>query len=132
MTMFAIGSFFSTIAPIISVIVSIFFGLKYWVDKYNFIYCYPTLPYKSDYQFHKNVPIIAAVNLFISKLFIYGIIRSEFGKALRSDLEKDQEGSSEITNYSDFNMAANLYLAIECLMVLLYIIYWWKEADKKI
>jgi hypothetical protein len=49
MTMFAIGSFFSTIAPIISVIVSIFFGLKFWVDKYNFIYCYATKPYKSDY-----------------------------------------------------------------------------------
>jgi hypothetical protein len=78
------------------------------------------------------VPVIAAVNVFISKLFVYGIIRSEFGKALRLDLEREQEGSSDVTYYSDFKLAANLYLGIECLMVLIYILYWWREADKKI
>ena len=85
MTIFAIGSFFSTIAPVISVICCMFFGIKYWVDKYNFVYCYKTNPYKANYCFHKNVPIIAAVNVFISKLFIFAIIRAEFTKALIKD-----------------------------------------------
>jgi len=38
---YTIGLFFSTIAPLIPLICFLFFAVKYWVDKYNFMYVYP-------------------------------------------------------------------------------------------
>lgn len=40
LVVFAIGSFFSTIAPAIPLVCFIWFAIKYWIDKYNFIYVY--------------------------------------------------------------------------------------------
>ena len=37
-----IGILFSTIAPLIPLTTFIFFLIKYWIDKYNFMYVYPT------------------------------------------------------------------------------------------
>lgn len=36
-----IGIFFSAIAPLIPMIVFIYFMIKYWIDKYNLMYVYP-------------------------------------------------------------------------------------------
>lgn len=36
-----IGIFFSAIAPLIPMIVFIYFLIKYWIDKYNLMYVYP-------------------------------------------------------------------------------------------
>jgi hypothetical protein len=40
LVVFSIGLFFSTIAPAIPIICFIWFYVKYWIDKYNFIYVY--------------------------------------------------------------------------------------------
>ena len=38
----SIGIFFSAIAPIIPTICLAYFGIKYWIDKYNLMYVYPS------------------------------------------------------------------------------------------
>ena len=40
LVVFAIGSFFATIAPAIPLICFFWFAVKYFIDKYNFIYVY--------------------------------------------------------------------------------------------
>ena len=40
LTLFAIGTFYSTISPIIPLVCFACYLSKYWIDRYNFIYVY--------------------------------------------------------------------------------------------
>lgn len=57
------GVLFSTIAPLIPIIAFVFFGIKYLVDKYNFMYVYPA-EFDSSQPFGMKVSNICTTSIF--------------------------------------------------------------------
>jgi len=101
MVVFAIGTFFTTLAPIVPAICFFFFCFKYWVDKYNFIYVY-SKEYDCVQPFGQWAGYICTAIVFGSKVFMFYIIRSNFGP--------------------DFVVPANVFLGFEVIMLLTNVI----------
>ena len=70
---------FSMIAPLIPIIAFFFFLIKYFVDKYNFMYVYPA-EFDSQQPFGIKVSYICTASLFGFQSFMFMIFFNSFGK----------------------------------------------------
>ena len=74
-----IGIFFSTIAPIIPCICGVYFFFKYWIDKYNLMYVYPT-EYDTMYPFSESAVFMCTLAIFGFQIFMFVLFTFTFGE----------------------------------------------------
>lgn len=74
-----ISILFSMIAPFIPIIAFFFFLIKYFVDKYNFMYVYPT-EFDHKEPFSIKVSFICTASLFGFQAFMFMFFQIVFGE----------------------------------------------------
>jgi hypothetical protein len=73
-----IGIFFCAIAPIIPVICSGFFLIKYWIDKYNFMFVYPR-EYDTHAPFTQQARLFCTLGIFAFQVVMFFLFTFFFG-----------------------------------------------------
>lgn len=75
---FTIVFIFSTSAPLVPIFGFMFFSLKYIIDKYNFMYVYPT-EFESKGTLTGNVSTFTTVALFLFQIMMFSLFTTIFG-----------------------------------------------------
>jgi len=109
-TIFTLGTFFSTIAPWVPILCCSSFGISLAIHKYNFLYVYEK-EYNSDETFIIVVNVCSFI-IFGARVFFYWIMRVKF---------VDGDGEDK------FEMAADCLLGFEILCIVAHLIYFLKS-----
>jgi hypothetical protein len=76
-TVYLVVLMFSQVSPIITPFGVAFFGIKYFIDKYNIIYVYPS-EYVGEGRLYKRVVSLQYFCIFFSQLVMFGIFNIIF------------------------------------------------------
>lgn len=71
--MFAMVLIFSTSVPLILPFGTLFFGIKYLVDKYNLVYVYPM-----EFDYHGSIARKSIITYLVFAIFLYQLVMSSF------------------------------------------------------
>jgi hypothetical protein len=73
--MYCIVLIFAIVAPLITIFGSLFFTIKYFIDKYNLLYVYP-IEFQGQGRLQQNIVMMKYWGIFLSQVITFGLILS--------------------------------------------------------